>query len=252
MKRGLSGLAVLVLCLAAASGVMAQSPAAGNAAASSQNPNSEAQKPSAPSPSSANPFPEDTSSVPVLPTRETISLPGGNSNTPADIRFLLSTQDTDPVRSPDDPAPDEATQTQEAYSSSLKGTENFQPPADSDDKPGKRKILAVKEPTHQEAASKDIEVGSYYLDKKNWRAALSRFQSAMVLDPENPEVYWGLAEAERSLGDLAGARVHYLKLLDFDPDGPHGKQARKALKDPALAGAPRNAVQQPAAPQPAP
>jgi len=23
-------------------------------------------------------------------------------------------------------------------------------------------------------------------------------------------------------------------LLDYDPDGPHGKEARKALKDPAL------------------
>ena len=98
-----------------------------------------------------------------------------------------------------------------------------------------------------EASAEDITVGDYYLDKKNWKAALSRFQSAMVLAPDDPEVYWGLAEAERHLGDLASARDHYLKLLDYDPDGPHGKEARKALKDPNLmsakkteAGAPGN------------
>jgi len=59
----------------------------------------------------------------------------------------------------------------------------------------------------------------------------------MVLDPENPDVYWGLAEAEQHMGDLADARAHYEKVLDYDPDGPHGKQARKALKDPEIANA---------------
>jgi tetratricopeptide (TPR) repeat protein len=57
----------------------------------------------------------------------------------------------------------------------------------------------------------------------------------MVLDPENPEVYWGLAEAEHHLGNFADAKTHYLKLLDYDPDGPHGRQARKELKEPEIA-----------------
>jgi tetratricopeptide (TPR) repeat protein len=104
-------------------------------------------------------------------------------------------------------------------------------PRPEDDQPDKKKKLFVKEPTHQEASSKDIEVGDYYLQTKNWKAALSRFESAMVLDPENPEVYWGLAEAEHHLSDFADAKAHYLKLLEYDPDGPHGKQARRELKD---------------------
>jgi Tfp pilus assembly protein PilF len=107
-------------------------------------------------------------------------------------------------------------------------------PQPGDDQPGKKGKLTVKTPTHKEAASQDIQVGSYYLDRKNWKAALSRFESALVLDPENPEVYWGLAEAERHLGQFASAKTHYLQLLDYDPDGPHGREARKALKDPAL------------------
>jgi tetratricopeptide (TPR) repeat protein len=46
-----------------------------------------------------------------------------------------------------------------------------------------------------------------------------------------------MAEAERNLGQFAKAREHYEKLLEYDPDGKHGKQARKVLKDPALAAA---------------
>jgi Tfp pilus assembly protein PilF len=129
--------------------------------------------------------------------------------------------------------------------------EKLLPPPD-DNQPEKKRKLAVKEPTHQEAASKDIDVGSYYLQTKNWRAALSRYESALVLDPENPEVYWGLAEAERHLGDFADARTHYLKLLDYDPDGPHGKEARKAMKDPEIANAKAAATEQPAAETPKP
>jgi tetratricopeptide (TPR) repeat protein len=59
----------------------------------------------------------------------------------------------------------------------------------------------------------------------------------MVLDPENPEVYWGMGEAERNLGRYAEARKNFETLLDYDPDGKHGKQVRKLLKEPAMASA---------------
>ena len=97
--------------------------------------------------------------------------------------------------------------------------------------------MTAEEPTHSESAKEDIDVGGYYLDKKNWHAAMSRFQSAMVLDPENPDVYWGLAEAERHLGDFAEARAYYQKVVDYDPDSKHAKEASKALKDPEIANA---------------
>jgi hypothetical protein len=41
-----------------------------------------------------------------------------------------------------------------------------------------------------------------------------------------------------------------MKLLDYDPDGPHGKQARKELKDPAIANAHNAVPSQPAAATP--
>jgi len=85
----------------------------------------------------------------------------------------------------------------------------------------------------------------YLLDKKNWKAALSRYESAVVLDPENPEVYWGMGEAQRHLGKLAEAKAAYEKLVEYDPDSKHGKEARKILSTPEMANAPTAAAKQP-------
>ena len=151
-------------------------------------------------------------------------------------RMALPGDDLDPVRSPDDPAPSADSAVGDGSSSSLAGLDRVLPGPD-DERTDKKKKLAVKVPTHKEAASKDIEVGGYYLETKNWKAAESRFESAMVLDPDNPDVFWGLAEAERHLGNFADARTHYQTVLIYDPDSKHGKEARKALKDPEIANA---------------
>jgi tetratricopeptide (TPR) repeat protein len=242
-----SFLIVLVVAsyLTAAERCHAQAPPAN----SDQKP---AQTPQTPQkPADANPFPEDTSTVPVMPSKGTPALPegtyGGEGNGADSNRLGLKKDDVDPVRSPDDAAP-AAEDTQELKSSSSRaGLDKLLPGPDDDDQPkGKKGKLGVKEPEHQETSAEDLDVGKYYLETKNWKAALSRFESAMVLAPDEPEVYWGLAESERNLGHFAEARTYYLKLLDYDPDGPHGKAARKALKDPEVANAKALAPAQPA------
>jgi hypothetical protein len=250
MKRGFAIALVLAGLLTAGALLSAQSPAGGDAAGSGQSkPSGQGQQPAGAQPQTgSNPFPEDTSTVPLLPSKGTPVLPEGTYRGDeyglSGGRVALPGDDLDPVRSPDDPIPAAGSGQQEDSSSSLSGLDKLLPKPDDDQADKKKK--KEKEPTHQEAATEDINVGGYYLDKKNWKAAFSRFQSALVLDPENPEVYWGLAEAERQLGDLASARAHYEKVLEYDPDGPHGKQARKALKDPAIANAKKAAPGQPA------
>ncbi len=236
MRRGFLIALVLAGCLAARLAGQAPASAPGQSAPGDAN-----QKPAAaPAQTQSNPFPEDTSKIPVLPSKVAPALPegsyNGSDNGPGMTPVPLVGEDRDPVRSPDDPEPEAGSEADQSASSSLAGLDKLLPGPD-DDQPEKKRKLAVKEPTHKEAASKDLEVGEYYLETKNWRAALSRFESAMVLDPENPEVYWGLAEAERHVGDFWDARSYYLKLLDYDPDGPHGKAARKAMKDPEIANA---------------
>lgn len=197
---------------------------------------------------SSNQFPEDTSNVPVMPSRGTPALPEGTytgDNVAANIG--LPDDNADPVKSPDDPVAETPSENQNFSSSNVPGLDKIldradDKAADADQKEGKRKRRGgdkeADEPAeHKETSSEDIEVGKYYIERKNWKAALSRFESALVLSPDDPEVYWGLAESERGLGQYAEARANYKKLLDYDPDGPHGKAARKALNDPQIAHA---------------
>jgi|SRR5579862_542179 len=192
--------------------------------------------------SETNPFPEDTNNVPVM----------SNGNAPvADVPAnslpaAMPGGDVDPVRSPDDPQPGANTDAQ-GFSSSASGLDNVMPPPDTDigSRRGKNGKGAAPAPEHQESAAEDERVGGYYLDSRAWKAALSRFQSALVLDPENPEVYWGLGEAQRHLGNMAEAKAAYEKLVEYDPDSKHGKEAKKILKDPAMANAPTASTKQP-------
>ena len=239
MKRGFAIALVLAGCLMAASRICAQSPAGSGAAGSGQSkPADQGQKPvGAQQQTGSNPFPEDTSTVPVMPSKGTLVLPEGTykGDEYGSGGVPLPGEDLDPVRSPEDPVRDASSGQQEDSSSSLSGLDKLLPPPD-DDQVGRKK-KKEKEPTHQEAAAEDINVGGYYLDRKNWKAAYSRFESALILDPENPNVYWGLAEAERHLGDFASAKTHYQTVVEYDPESKHGKEALKALKEPEIANA---------------
>jgi len=233
MTWGLLRAMAVVACLVAGGVVFAQTPQA-------QNPPADSGQKPAPPKQESNPFPEDTSEVPVFGSKGAPDLPPGTDNGDS-VRLPLPADNVDPVRSPDDASAangpvDNVAGT--SSSSSLAGMDKILPSVDGDDAPlGKHRKLAVKEPEHQETSAEDIEVGGYYLDTKNWKAALSRFESAMVLAPDEPEVYWGLAESARHLGKLAEARGYYQKVAEYDPDSKHGKEAIKALKDPEIANA---------------
>jgi len=203
-----------------------------------QAPPSDGQKqtaPQQPTPQTgSNPFPTDTSNVPLMPAK---GYPGLHEGTSSDnARVPLPAEDADPARSPDDPATSGGSNDDATSSSSLSGMDKLLPKEGEGDR-DRRGRLIVKEPVHQETAAEDVNVGGYYLERKDWKAALSRFQSAMVLDPENPEVYWGLAEADRHVGNFADARTYYQRVVLYDPDSKHGKEAKKALKEPEIANA---------------
>ena len=237
-------IAVLGLsCLSLAGQASAQTaPAQNPAATSNQKP---AQQPA--KPAEANPFPDDTNNVPVMPSNKTPAIPedsgSGSGNAAPNASNIphipLPADDVDPARSPDDPAADSDSGSSSSSSDSRSGFDKVLAGAEDDPQPsgnGRRK-LAVAGPEHHETAAEDIQVGKYYLDSKNWKAALSRFESALVLSPDEPDVYWGLAESARHLGNFAEARGYYQKVAEYDPDSKHGKEAIKALKDPEIAKA---------------
>ena len=228
MRPGLVAMLVLAGWLAGQAGLCAaQAPAAGGG---QSKPAGDAAKPA-----ESNPFPEDVSKVPVLGSKATDLPDDANA-----ARTPLPGDDSDPVKSPDEAgvaAPAPGGDSSQESSSSFAGMDDLLPKPGDDQPAGRHgKMTAPPEPP-KETAKSDLDVGKYYLDQKNWKAALSRLQSAMVLDPEDPEVFFALAEAERHLGDFAAAKVHYEKVVDYDPDSKHGKEARKALKEPEIENA---------------
>jgi tetratricopeptide (TPR) repeat protein len=190
----------------------------------------------APGGASANPFPEDETNVPILPTKNAPDLPNGHTPGGLDLSRVFPAGDMDPVPSPEGAAGAEGSG--QGFSSSDSGVDSLLPSPDADvgKKHGKKDEDDLAS-VHHESAAEDENVGKYYLDNKDWRAALSRYESALVLDPDNPDVYWGLAESQRHLGQFADARANYLKVMEYDPGSRHAKDAKKTLEEPELANA---------------
>jgi hypothetical protein len=241
MKRAVCVALLVACCFTAGPVVCAQSQPGGSG---QQKQSGSGQQPAAQAPADANPFPGDESTVPVLPTKDTPDVPSGNAGGADTGHAALPAGDVDPVQSPDDVAGSGDAQPASGFSSSSSGLGSLLPGPDEEPegKHGRRQGQA--EPEHQETAKEDETVGKYYLDSKDWRAAMSRFQSAMVLDPDNPDVYWGLAESERHLGNYAEARANYEKVMEYDPGSRHAKDAARELKEPELANAKAAATEQ--------
>lgn len=79
-------------------------------------------------------------------------------------------------------------------------------------------------------AAKDIEVGNYYLKLKNYRAALERFNDAVLYKPKDAEATYGLALTQEKLDLLGPAYQNYREYLKILPNGPRASDAREAIK----------------------
>lgn len=187
----------------------------------------------------ANPFPTDTTSIPVMPSANSPGSFPSDSGSANASGIALPSDNADPVRSPDDPGAAEDTGEESGSSDSASGLDQLdQMPPDTGHRHKRGDDDQIDEPFPHDGPKKNIDIGNYYLDTGDWKGALSRFESAMVEDPENPDVYWGLAEAQRHLGLYAQAKANYAKVAEYDPDSRHGKDARKLLKQPEIANAP--------------
>ena len=151
----------------------------------------------------------------------------------------LPSDEADPVRSPDDPVGGAAPSSDWSDSASAVPMDRIQPAPGDVTRKGRHKgdDQFDQPPVHTESAKEDESVGGLYLGEHDWKGALSRYESAVVLDPDNPDVYWGLAESERHLGQFAAAKSNYEKVMEYDPDSRHAKDAKKILKEPEMANA---------------
>lgn len=78
-------------------------------------------------------------------------------------------------------------------------------------------------------ASEDVKIGGFYLDRRDYKGAYVRFKEATLVDPENADAVFGLAEAARGMNHKDEAVQNYRVYLDASPEGKKAKEARKAL-----------------------
>ena len=74
--------------------------------------------------------------------------------------------------------------------------------------------------------AKCTEIGNFYLKRKNYRAAISRFQEAADTDPNYAPAYLGLGKAYEKLGQNQKALESYRKYLDMLPSDKDADSAR--------------------------
>jgi outer membrane protein assembly factor BamD (BamD/ComL family) len=75
----------------------------------------------------------------------------------------------------------------------------------------------------------DMELGTYYFTRKNYRGAMFRFRHA--LERASPgEATFRLAESLDKLNESEEAKGAYQAYLESQPSGPFSQQARVALQ----------------------
>ncbi|MBV9179723.1 MAG: tetratricopeptide repeat protein [Acidobacteria bacterium] len=78
-------------------------------------------------------------------------------------------------------------------------------------------------------AAKDIEIGDFYYRRKNYPAALARYQEALTYKPNDALANFRLAECQEKTGNLTDAVIHYQQYLKLLPHGALAEEAERAI-----------------------
>jgi tetratricopeptide (TPR) repeat protein len=79
-------------------------------------------------------------------------------------------------------------------------------------------------------AAKDNEVGDYYYKRKNYKAALARYQDALTVKENDALANFHMALCYEKLDQPNEAITHFKEYLRILPQGPLSKDAKKALQ----------------------
>jgi len=79
-------------------------------------------------------------------------------------------------------------------------------------------------------AVRALEQGENFLAQNDYEAARLRFEDAMRLAPQDPEVYFRMGQSLQGMQRLDPARVYYRKYLEMQPAGPFATDAKKSIE----------------------
>jgi len=78
-------------------------------------------------------------------------------------------------------------------------------------------------------SERNVKIGNQYWAKKNYRAALSRYQDATRFNPSSQEAFYKVGEAEKKLKHADAAKVAFQKVIQLAPDSKLAQEAKRKL-----------------------
>lgn len=79
------------------------------------------------------------------------------------------------------------------------------------------KASVAQDGTREKASAHMVELGFNYLNRKDLKTAMYRFNQAWLLNPKNEEAYWGFGAVYLTFDDLDRAMSQYAKGLAINP-----------------------------------
>ena len=107
---------------------------------------------------------------------------------------------------------------------------SFAQPPDEANPPEEDESVAPKKYVLNPLESeRNIKVGNYYWDKKNYRAALGRYLDATRYNPSSQEAFFKVGEAEKKLKNKEAAKTAFQKVIQLAPDSKLAQEAKRKL-----------------------
>jgi len=78
-------------------------------------------------------------------------------------------------------------------------------------------------------SERNIKVGNFYWNKKEYRAALDRYKDATRFNPSSAEAFFKVAETEEKLHNEDAAKAAFQKVISLAPDSKFAATAKKKL-----------------------
>ena len=83
--------------------------------------------------------------------------------------------------------------------------------------------------TDERKGASSREVGEFYLERANYRAAESRFREALAYNPADTRAMFDLGQSLEKLDQADKAFQEYQSCVEVEPDGAYAPRCRKGL-----------------------
>jgi tetratricopeptide (TPR) repeat protein len=115
-------------------------------------------------------------------------------------------------------------QAQQAQKPAVNPPEEGNPPEEDES------LIPEKVPLNPMEAERSMKVGTFYMHKGKYRAAVQRFTLATRYNPSSPDAFFKLGEAEEKLKNNDAAKTAFEKVVRLAPNTKLAQEAQKKLE----------------------